>query len=140
MNRIYHTWDKWECYLAGFYDTRPKGGESKVECEEIYRSFLSNTEYFGRVLDKVISEWKNSCEHYLTNGSMNRIAWLGQASLSYEFGIPASYRGGFNLLTEDEKKEANSTALKYLNKWMITNGHEELDEETVKSKTKANIY
>lgn len=139
MDRIYHTWDKWECFPCGFYDSK-KTGMTKDECEEEYRKLLSDLNWFERVLSKVIVEWKYSCEHYLSNQNMNRIAWLGQACLAYELNIPACYRGGYNKLTEEEKEEADKIALKYLNKWLVSYGEEELDEDTVRSKTVANLY
>lgn len=139
MNRIYHTWDKWECYPAGFYESSKKG-MTKSECEEKYRDLLSDEKMFGDVLSAIIKEWKNSCEHYLSNPNMNRIAWLGQAALAYKYGIPACYRGGYNKLTDGEKVIADNIALKYLNKWLVAQGEEPLTQEEVKSKTKANIY
>jgi hypothetical protein len=139
MDRIYHTWDKWECYPAGFYETS-KPGSTKDECEEVYRELLSNCELFAQCLEKIIVEWKNSCEHYLSNPNMNRIAWLGQAALAYKYNIPACYRGGYNRLTNDEKKAADGVALRYLNKWLTMYGQPELTTEECKSKTKANIY
>ena len=139
MERIYHTWDKWECYPAGFYETSMKG-MTKAECEEEYRKLLSDSELFADCLSKIIIEWKNSCEHYLSNPNMNRIAWLGQAALAYKKGIPACFRGGYNRLTEDEKAAADGVALEYLNKWLVMQGDEPLTAAEVKSKTKANIY
>ncbi|CAK0760409.1 ParB domain-containing protein [Gammaproteobacteria bacterium] len=108
-NRIFHTFDKWECYKSGFYDTH-KDGMTKEECEIEYAKFLSDDNQFRGTLDHVINEWKYSCEHYLTNIAMNRIAWLGQASLCYAKKIPAIFRGGFNLLSEKQKEKANMTA------------------------------
>ena len=119
-DRVFHTYDKWECYKAGFYNTS-KPGMSKEECENAYASFLSNDQEFRDALEHVITEWKHSCEHYLTNKAMNRIAWLGQASVCYSKGIPSEYRAGFNLLSQDQQKKANETALEYLNKWLIAN-------------------
>ena len=139
MDRVYHTWDKWECYPAGFYDTSVPG-MSKDECEEKYRELLSDIDLFSDCLSKIIVEWKNSCEHYLSNPNMNRIAWLGQAALAYKWHIPAGNRGGYNRLTEDEKEAADKCALEYLNKWLVMYGDEPLTMQTVKSKTKANIY
>lgn len=115
--RIFHTFDKWECYRAGFYNTTANGFK-KEEAEMICRDFLSDINLFSETLEKVITEWKYSCEHYLTNKSMNRIAYLGQASVCYATGIPAICRSGFNLLTDEQQKEANETALIYLNKWL----------------------
>ena len=140
MERIYHTWDKWECYPAGFYEDKPPAGMEADDCEETYRAFLADTDLFGSVLQRVITEWKNSCEHYLTNPNMNRIAWLGQASLCLHLGIPSRFRGGYNLLSEDQKKAADDKALEYMNKWMRANGYEEVAAEDAQSKTQMNLY
>lgn len=121
--RVFHTYDKWECYQAGFYNTT-KLGWSKAECEEKYRELLTDIPAFTKALKAVTSEWKHSCEHYLTNAAMNRIAWLGQASACYALGIPSSYRGGFYLLTEEEQSAANEAALVWLNKWLVKTGRE----------------
>jgi hypothetical protein len=140
MERIYHTWDKWECFPAGFYGKRPPGGMTTTEAEEFYRDFLIDLSLFESALKRVISEWRCSCEHYLTNPNMNRIAWLGQASVCIHNGIPACFRGGYNLLTEEQKGAADAMALKYMNVWFKRNGHPTLAMEDVQSKTEANIY
>lgn len=140
MERIFHTWDKWECYPAGFYEVRPPKGMTKEECEEAYRALLSDEEAFADALSKIMVEWKHSCEHYLTNDRMNRIAWMGQAALAYVHGIPSMFRGGYNLLTEEEKARADAVALEYINKWMVSRGEEELTPDTIKSRTTANLY
>ena len=123
--RVFHTYDKWECYKAGFYSPT-LNGLTKEECERMYESFLSSEEAFSQALEHVISEWKHSCEHYLTNAAMNRIAWLGQAAACYAMGIPSSFRGGFNLLGEEARERANQVALRYLNKWLSANGRPEV--------------
>jgi hypothetical protein len=72
---------------------------------------------------------------------MNRIAWLGQASLSYAKGIPAVYRGGFNLLNDDQQEKANRIAHEYLNKWLVLNGREEVSfEDALLIDKQAEIY
>lgn len=119
-DRIFHTYDKWECHKAGFYASR-KEGMTAEQCEVAYSEFLSNDNLFRETLEKIITEWKYSCEHYLTNKSMNRIAWLGQASMCYATGVPSKFCSGFNLLTDDQKNKANETALEYLNKWLVNN-------------------
>ena len=140
MTRIYHTWDKWECYPAGFYDTNDRNGRSKEECELLYMELLSDDDCFSSALSDVIYKWKNSCEHYLTNENMNRIAWLGQAALAYTYNIPSCYRGGYNKLSEEQQQNADNIALKYLNIWLDRNNHEPYSLESVKSKTQANMY
>jgi hypothetical protein len=138
--RIQHTWEKWECYRAGFYENQPPEGMSKEDCENKYRELLMDTSLFGKCLYKIINEWKFSCEHYLTNPNMNRIAWLGQAALAYKYKIPAIFRGGFNLLTDEEKQKADEKALEYLNKWREKRGLSELSMEEAQSKTEPNLY
>lgn len=127
-DRIYHTYDKWECEKAGFYASSHPGMTSE-ECQRAYRDFLADLDRFESAAFSVISEWKNSCEHYLTNFAMNRIAWIGQAAMCYETGIPCKYCSGFNLLTEEQKESANQVALKVLNKWLVDNGRETVDME-----------
>ena len=139
-NRIFHEWSDWECYPAGFYKDRPPKGMTVDQCEKAYAEFLSDDSRFAAALEKVISEWPNSCEHYLTNEKMNRIAWLGQASMCIDSGIPSRFCGGYNLLDDFEKEQADKLALEYLNKWLVTSGRATLSFEESKSKTKANIY
>lgn len=127
--RIFHTYDKWECFKAGFYNTT-KDGMTESQCEQEYYELLTDLDLFESTLNSVITEWKHSCEHYLTNKSMNRIAWLGQASLCYAKGIPSCYRSGWQLLNEDQQQAANLKALEYLNRWLINNGLEPVTLET----------
>lgn len=139
IKRIYHTWDKWECYPAGFYEASAPGVK-KEEGEEIYREFLSNLTLFEEALKIVVTEWKNSCEHYLTNEGMNRIAWLGQASLCIAKGMPSTYRSGYFKLDKKQQKAADLMALKYLNIWLDKYGHDSVDLIGAGVKTKATEY
>jgi len=139
IKRIYHTWDKWECYPAGFYENS-KTGMTKDECENEYKNLLSDITRFENALQRVIAEWKNSCEHYLTNEKMNRIAWLGQASLCIESGIPSCFRSGYFLLTKEQRQAADLKALEYLNKWLSKNGYQETTLEGAGVNAQANIY
>jgi ParB-like chromosome segregation protein Spo0J len=138
--RIFHEWEDWECYPAGFYGDKPPKGMTKDECEIAYRDFLANVDEFEKYLKRIIVEWKFSCEHYLTNEKMNRIAWLGQASMCLATGIPARFCAGYNLLTDDQKEAADRKALEYLNIWLKENDRTELDWDSAQSKTQANIY
>ena len=138
-SRIFHTHDKWECHKAGFYNSSHPEMD-KDECEKAYASFLSNDKLFRKALGKVIKKWKHSCEHYLTNASMNRIAWLGQASVCIQLGIPSDFRGGFNLLTEKQQEKANNTALEYLNKWLKKNNRPKVTIDEAMPDRQATIY
>lgn len=141
MNRIYHTWDKWECYPAGFYENNPPGSMAASEAVRAYSEFLSDTARFRAALCKILSEWPNSCEHYLSNENMNRIAWLGQAAMCIETGIPSTFRAGFTRLTRSQQTKANEVALDALNRWLTGRGENAIDTvDSAKSKTKPDLY
>ena len=117
MNRIYHPWDKWEDYRHNFY-----GGVSDYQKDntlELYASLLRDLPKFEDALRHIIYEWKYSCEHNLSNESMNRVAYLGQASCALTYKVPHNVSmGGYNLLTQDEQQAADAMAQKYLNVWL----------------------
>lgn len=127
-DRIFHTFDKWECNKAWFYVSKVEW-KTQAECEQEYYNVLSDTGLFASILEKVLVEWKNSCEHYLTNKAMNRIAWLGQAAVCYHTWVPSKYCTGWNLLNQEQQDAANNTALGYLNKWMRNYWRAELSME-----------
>lgn len=137
--RVYRTWDTWECYHAGFYEEKPKD-MTQDEGEEKYREFLADIPRFEKSLKAVTEQWTNSCQHYLTNDRMNRIAWLGQASVAHALGIPSCCRGGYNRLTDSQKGAADSLALKYLNIWLKNNGRQPVEREQALSRTEAELY
>lgn len=137
--RIFHTYEKWECYKAGFYN-KSFNGKTKKECEEEYKIFLNDEKRFSTALENVITKWKNSCEHYLTNIALNRIAWLGQAAMCYDTGIPSEFRGGFNLLTNEEQNKANLIALKYLNVWLKNNNMPEVSLDDAMTNRQSVLY
>lgn len=139
-DRIFHTFEKWECHKAGFYASKKEGMKAE-ECEQAYANYLSNLDLFKSGLEGVINNWVYSCEHYLTNKSMNRIAWLGQAAMCYSTGVPSKYCSGFNLLTNEQQENANQLALEYLNKWMAKYGRNEITmEEALSIGRQVNIY
>ena len=117
MKRKYHHWEKWECFKAGFYDTTHASNNP----QEAYRDFLADIPRFEKALQRVLSEWPVSCEQFLTNTHINRIAWLGQASMCIETGVPSVFRGGFKLLTPAQQELANSAAERTLEQYAKTN-------------------
>jgi ParB-like chromosome segregation protein Spo0J len=139
-DRIFHEWEDWECFPAGFYSDKPPKKMTVEQCEIAYKDFLADLPRFENALKMLIEKWKNSCEHYLTNSKMNRIAWLGQASMCIDSGIPSRFCGGYNLLSSEQQKDADLKALEYLNFWLVQNNRTPLTWEEAQSKTKADIY
>lgn len=140
QTRIFHTFDKWECQKAGLYKQSVEG-LSKEECEIKYAEFLRDLNLFKETAEEVVKEWKHSSEHYLTNKSMNRIAWIGQAAMCYKTGIPSKFCGGFNLLTPEEQDAANEVALVILNDWLDAHNLEQLSiSEALSEGRQVEIY
>lgn len=118
MNRIFHPWTKWECFRAGFFLSpggKAKAAEDAAKCAAMMR----NHDHFERALLGVLRDWPYSCEHNLSNESMNRVAWLGQASGTHEFGCSAlSNCSAFVSLTKEEQATANEQARRVLKLWL----------------------
>jgi hypothetical protein len=141
MERIYHTWDEWECYPAGLYETLPPAeGMTAQECRDAYAEFLSDLDRFRAGLEGVLADWPHSTEHYLTNERMNRIAWLGQAAMCHQTRVPRAFRSGFMQLIPEQQEAANGLALEYLNRFLTARGEPALTSEEAQSKTGADLY
>ncbi len=138
--RIFHTFEKWECHKAGFYGFN-KPGMKGEDCEKAFAALLIDDAVFRITLQGVLDNWVNSCEHYLTNKAVNRIAWLGQAAVCYATGIPAKFCAGWELLDKEQQERANNTALEYLNIWRAKYNREPLSmEEALSIGRQVNIY
>jgi len=138
--RIFHTYENWECHKAGFYASR-KEGMTQEQCEQSYAEYLADTERFKEGLQGVLDNWINSCEHYLTNKAMNRIAWLGQAAMCYSTGVPSKFCAGFNRLTSEQQDKANLVALDALNYWRAKYNRDPITmDEALSIGRQVNIY
>ena len=84
---------------------------------EQYAMFLRDSIRFGIALARVLKDWPIACEQFLSNDSINRIAWLGQASMFLDSGVPRKYRSGFMLLNANEQRSANLQAAHTLKQW-----------------------
>lgn len=117
--RIFHTHDKWELVEYGFFNNSHPT-LSNEQCKYKYKEFLIDLPLFRETIRKLFEECPCSCEHNLTNKSLNRIAWIGQAAVSFKYQIPAVFCSGFQLLTEEQQGDANNVAFEELNEWLLT--------------------
>jgi len=118
VERIYHHWEKWECVKYGFFDTVPPKNLDKDDCVLEYCFFLEDLKRFNDNINNVFDNWPYSCEQFLTNPSINRIAWIGQASVCYDMKIPSIFRHGFKLLSLENQQKADNLALERLVEWL----------------------
>lgn len=115
MNRIWHHFEKWEDFQAGFFRTSDPDADT---LQSACLSLLRDPERLKEKMTQVIDEWTFSCEANLTNPSMNHQAWLGQAACCISEGTPSFLtKRSWRLLTEEEQDIANHVADRVLEEW-----------------------
>lgn len=118
--RIHHPYYLWEDFKCGFYNNcTGKESQEKIEkAVEMFNSLDLTNEYMNRV----INEWVYSCEHNLTNESLNKIAYIGQAACCIYAGIPNTVTmKALSLLTKEVRDRSDKIALSVLEKWQSEN-------------------
>lgn len=116
MKQIFHHYSLWEDFKYGFYNNC--SGELKENNIKKAIDFFNNPKIVDKYMHLVVSTWKYSCEHNLTNPSMNKIAYLGQASLALYARIPNTVTmHAWNLLDVNTQYIANEIAMKNIEIW-----------------------
>lgn len=114
--RIYHEWSKWEDYKNSFYDNC-SGKEREEKLSKAIEMFNSEDLTITNML-AVINNWKFSCEHNLTNASMNKIAYIGQAACAYYAQVPNTITmEAWNMLSKETQERSNDIAEEVINIW-----------------------
>ena len=116
MKQIYHHYEKWEDYINGMYRKESK----KYEQDEIINiiEFTGNHIFYGNAMNRVINEWKYSCEQNLTNKSINKKAWIGHAACCLAINAPEYLvRRAWWQLSESQRTLANQEADKAILVW-----------------------
>jgi len=125
MKRIYHPWELWEDHKCGFYDNC--SGEIKKTMIKHVIEMFNSWELTILNMNKVVKEWPNSCEHNLTNESMNKIAYIGQAACCLYAKVPSSITmEAWSLLDKKIQERANKIAESVLETWVINQKHKQL--------------
>jgi hypothetical protein len=115
--RPWYPIEQWETVTAGLYAESSPHGLDAEQSKQAYAAFLGNESRFRKALQRVLKKWPVACRQFLSNESINRIAWLGQASMCLETGVPCKYRAGFALLTDEQQAKANALAEEALRQW-----------------------
>lgn len=109
MNRIYHPYYKWECYLNGMYSSDSTGTADQAIL------VLSDCELFDHVLGEVIYKWKFSAQEHLSNKAINRQAWCGQVACCYYYNVPETQtRIAWKMISDIQRYKANTIADKHI--------------------------
>jgi len=116
MNRIYHhhkLWEEVKYNMYGCFDLKDKD----ILIKKVI-NYFNNSSLVKYWMEKVIEDFKFSCEHNFTNTSMNRVAWLGQASVAYAYKICDDItKIAWNYLDEETQNRANETAKRLVERW-----------------------
>ena len=103
----------WECWLNGMYRT-----EHDQSWPALAAKLLSGEDVFWRACCNVIEKWPVSTAIHLSNSTINRRAWLGQAACCLTHNIPEeSTRMGWWLLASEQQDHANRIASGVIEKW-----------------------
>jgi hypothetical protein len=120
QSRIYHPYWLWEDYKLGFYDNI-SGEQKKQMISKVLEMFNSKSKT-KEMMFYVVDNWKYSCEHNLTNESLNKIAYIGQAACCVYSNIPNSVTmEAWSLLSDEVKSRSNKIALSAIKRWNENN-------------------
>jgi len=118
LEQIYHPYNVWEDHKNGFYDN--VSGKNKIEMIKKVVEFFSDPLQVEEIMFRVVDEWFYSCEHNLTNNGMNKIAYIGQASLSYLHKIPSTITmESWSKVPKEFQIEANNIAERAYDRWLV---------------------
>lgn len=112
MTRIYHHYEKWEDWKQGFYDN------SRTDQNKII-DFFNDQEKLKEYMYKASYEWKHSFEQHMTNPSVNRIAFIGQAASCLATGASCfETMKAWSFLSEEIRNSSDKIAEEVLNEWI----------------------
>jgi len=120
MKRIYHHHEKWEEVKYNMYGSvNPK--ERAMLIQKVINYFKQKS-LVEKNMAFVIDNFTYSCEHNFSNPSMNKVAWLGQSSVSVWSKIPCDVvMEAWNYLDKTTQEQANMIAQNEIDRWLLIN-------------------
>jgi hypothetical protein len=116
MKRIYHNYLKWEDYLNGMW--RKVLPEEEEEMLHVAIEFTGDHSRYGSAMRRVIKEWPFTCEHNITDNSINKKAFIGHCAVCIELGIPEYItRQAWGFLNQEQQDLANLEAENTIKEW-----------------------
>lgn len=116
MKRLFEKYTEWEDYKNGMYEMY------KTEDEDLIRKavyLLTNSVLFLETCKSVVKDWKITTSVHLTNNTINKKAWIGQASCNYLYKVPELLtRVAWGKLTKDQQENANNIAQTVINSYL----------------------
>ncbi len=117
VERVYHNFEKWEDWKSGFYREVEKKQHPFFVASAAH--LLSNGNELFDAMKRVVLDWRFSSEENLTNLSLNRRAWLGQAACCHNYRTPEHLtREAWHTLSKSQQTAANKVATQILTLWL----------------------
>lgn len=113
MRQVYHPYHAWEDHAAGMWKRTCQPAQIVAAL-----ALMERTDVWAAAMREVLAAWPVSCEHNLTNEGQNRLAYLGQASVCYQIGVPAcATAAAWWLLSDEQRIRANTAARRAILTW-----------------------
>lgn len=119
MKRVWVPIDRWEELSFNMW------GDVKDRRRHLERAviFTGNHRLYGRYMMRVVEEWPNSCLNAMTDGNLNRKAWVGHAACALALRCPEDItRQAWGLLTDGQRILANRQAGRAIQAWEVRHG------------------
>ena len=125
MERIYHPYWLWEDHKHGFYENC--SGEAKSNFTNKSIEMFSSEKLTRESMFFVVDNWKFSCEHNLTNPSLNQIAYVGQSACCHYSGCPSTVTMElWSKLPKEVRDRSDKIALEAIDRWKQQNKYIQL--------------
>lgn len=109
-----YPYNEWETFINGMYKTIGEIDNYEKYTKLSKNLLLNEQEFLLRGLE-MISVYKKSCETFLNNKSINKIAFIGQSTCNFFYGSPEiCTKEAFKSLSFDQQNKANKIANKIL--------------------------
>ena len=126
MQRIYYRYELWEDYQNGMYAECREGRTERVKQAA---AILGNATVCRKAMEKVVFDWVKATEYNLSNASVNRKAWLGQAACACWAGIHEDEtREAWGLMTDAQRIKANEIAQEIIVAWVKERENQDVDQ------------
>lgn len=121
--RAFYPYWEWEDHRCGFYQSSPLGKKENIQKVV---GFFSSPKETKKWMEWVTDNWVKSCKQNLTNPSINKIAYLGQAAVCAKFGIPSTVTmEAWSYVPKKYQTIANRIARETINKWKRENNNQQ---------------
>lgn len=118
MKQVFHHYEKWEDFRNGMWRRVSPQDELSMLPQAV--EFTGDHIKYGLAMMRVIREWPVTCEHNLTDNSINQKAFIGHCAVCLQLGIPEYItRMAWGYLSKEQQDKANERAQHAIDTWKL---------------------